>query len=197
MTNSDLLSLIAIIISAFTLFKVLWQERKHLNIEIHEALIFKNPKKFDIFISFMNLSKLPIGINKITVYDSRVKKSIFFNNEVKNKQIFKDISVTEILFTAGSKNNFSSTLYNNSLPINIEPYSSTKDIIRFDFSKDIADEGINNFKLNHNTLFVKISTTRGVFWKKISMDNISFYDKPIEFYQKYKHHKKSSNKNID
>lgn len=163
MTNSDLLSLIAIIISAFTLFKVLWQEKKHLNIEIHEALIFKNPKKFDIFISFMNLSKLPIGINKITVYDSRVKKSIFFNNEVKNKQIFKDISVTEILFTAGSKNNFSSTLYNNSLPINIEPYSSTKDIIRFDFSNDIADEGINNFKLNHNTLFVKISTTRGVF----------------------------------
>ncbi|MDW8563856.1 MULTISPECIES: hypothetical protein [Staphylococcus] len=197
MTNSDTFSLIAIFISAFALFKILWQERKHLKIEIHEALIFKDPKKFDIFISFMNLSKLPIGVNQIAVYDSRVKNSIFFNNEVKHNQIFKDIGTTEILYTVEGKCNFNSILYNNSLPINIEPYSSIKDIIRLDFSNGISDEEINNFKLNHNTLHVKISTTRGIFWRKISMDNISAYDEPMEFYKKYKHHKKLSNKNID
>ncbi|MGK4468270.1 hypothetical protein [Mammaliicoccus sciuri] len=196
MNNSEVISLLALLISGFTLFKVLWQEKKRLAIDIHNAFIFKNPKKFDIYISFSNSSKLPIAITKIEIYDRIAINSPCYKKANIKNIILSDIGNVEVLYTSSSKGQLTSAIYSNSLPINIAPYSSIKDIIRFDINENIKEKNIDLIE-SKDVIFVKIYTTRGIFWKSISTKDISIQSNPFDYYVKLKHHNKVSNKNID
>ncbi|WP_338476068.1 hypothetical protein [Tetragenococcus halophilus] len=188
MKVSDWISLTALIISIISLYRVLFQQRKNLTIKINECSLFRQAKKFDIFLSFNNLSSLPISINEI---------KIFYDNKI----LLEDHGITELLFTSSKgKGEYNSLLYSNGLPINLAPYTSDKDIIRFDIiglkkAKDYGDfERIIKNKIGE--FKIKVYTTRGEVETTIEVENIGIEDDPAKFYEKYTNHKKLSNQNL-
>lgn len=58
MENSDWIALSALIVSIFSLYRMLFQQRKNLTIEINECSLFRQAKKFDIFLVLIILNDL-------------------------------------------------------------------------------------------------------------------------------------------
>lgn len=200
MNYSEVLSLIAIIFSGTTLFYMLWRERRNIDLDINESLLFKSPKKFDHFINITNYSKLPISINKIEVFESKSISKIFFLYKNKESPIFIDLDIVEKIYTAQNSKTkeINSIIYSCTLPINLSPYSSFKDIFRFEYFSSSNQEVINKLLNNKNEiLYFKIYTSRGTFWRKLNINNVKIFQEPLEFYNKFYNHKKVTNKNID
>ncbi|MCO8292537.1 hypothetical protein [Tetragenococcus halophilus] len=188
MRVSDWIALIALIISIISLYRTLFQQRKNLTIKINECSLFRQAKKFDIFFSFNNLSSLPISINKIV---------ILHNNTI----LFEDHGITELLYTSKRNERYNSLLYSNGLPINLAPYTSDKDIIRFDIMELNEPKDYGDFERvienKNGELKIKIYTTRGKSETTIKVEDVEIKNDPSEFYNKYANHKKVSNQNLN
>ncbi|MCD8844304.1 hypothetical protein [Staphylococcus gallinarum] len=197
---SIIVSLISAVFTAITFIRLFKLEKQNLEIEIINIFFFKVGNKLDCYISFNNLSKLPIAITNINISH-------------KGKKILTDIGVTEILYSNEIKKQilFStkrnskkdtnskliSTLYSNSLPINLKPYSSEKDIIRFNLTNDSEKDELENIlSSNSENIEIEIKTTRNPVNKSFPINEIKRFENVQEFYKKFEHHKKTSNQNL-
>ncbi|WP_436939636.1 hypothetical protein [Staphylococcus xylosus] len=167
---ANILKVIVSLISIATFIRVFWFERSKLDINLIEWEILEN-KYLDTYISFINSSKLPTSITNIQIiYDKKVIGEIH--------------NYTQLVYDDDPKDSFK--VYSNALPLNIQPFSSEKDLFRIELNE--------NLPLNKNIIFKVITSRKN---KNIKIKNFSIPSWRNELYKKLKHHKKTSNKNKD
>ncbi len=204
---SIIVSAVSAVFTGITFVRVFKLEKQNLEIEIIGIFFFKVGNKLDCYISFNNSSKLPIAITNINISHKEKKiltdvgvTEILYSNEVKKQMLFS--SKRKLKEDSDSK--LMSTLYSNSLPINLKPYSSEKDIIRFNLIKDSEEDDIelkkdeleNILSSTSGNIEIEIKTTRNPINESYPINKIKQFNKVEEFYKKFKHHKKTSNQNL-
>lgn len=154
-------------ITIITFIRVFILERSRLKINIIEYDKIEN--NLDVYISFINSSKLPTSITNI---------------EIKHKgQIIGVINpYTELVYSKGNKN----LIYSNSLPVNLTPFSSDKDLFRFRLIDELPTEKEVKFVF-------ETSRNRQI----VKLNNFKLPKTAMEFHRKLHNHKKVSNKNQD
>lgn len=165
---TNILKIIVSLISIVTFIRVFLYERSRLKVNI---IGYDQIEEYlDVYISFSNSSKLPISINEIQIFH-------------KNTMIGEIENFTEkILGQTDGKN----IVYSNPMPLNLNSYSSDKDLFRIKLVEELP--------LN-KTLTFKFITTRKNITYKIKDFKLPQYRR--SFHRKLKHHKKVSNKNKD
>ncbi|MCG2097645.1 hypothetical protein K4Q97_03085 [Staphylococcus epidermidis] len=165
---ANILKIIVSLISIVTFIRVFLYERSRLKVNI---IGYDQMEEYlDVYISFSNSSKLPISINEIQIFH-------------KNTMIGEIENFTEkILGQPDGK----SIVYSNPMPLNLNSYSSDKDLFRIKL--------VEKLPLN-KTLTFKFITTRKNITYKIKDFKLPQYR--MSFHTKLEHHKKVSNKNKD
>ena len=165
---ANILKIIVSLISIVTFIRVFLYERPRLKVNI---IGYDQIEEYlDVYISFSNSSKLPISINEIQIFH-------------KNTMIGEIENFTEKIL---GQTDGESIVYSNPMPLNLNSYSSDKDLFRIKL--------VEKLPLN-KTLTFKFITTRKNITYKIKDFKLPQYK--MSFHKKLKHHKKVSNKNKD